>query len=418
VRLETGDLAAALAPEFEILRVLGRGSVATAYLAREPVLRRLVTIKVPRPSIAEDPRVRHRFEREARAAARVRHPSAATVHRVGQLPDGTPFIVLEYVDGMTLDDVLRAEGPFPVAVGVEILVQVAAALREAHNSGVVHRDVRPNNVFWVLPESRAVLSDFGLAGILETGTEVVTRLTRPGERVGHPAYRSPEQLMGEPATPAADVYALALLGFELLTGERPYTADTPEAMAAAHLRQPPRYLLDLLPGAPVPLAELFARCLSKDPHHRPIMDSVCRALAAVQAEVAQPQPGTGDPVMAVLGRFPSVAAFLVELKKRRVYNVAFAYVLVAFLVLQGAELVMPSLPLPQWSFDALVAVTLAGFPLALALAWMYDVTATGIRRAGAPSLGGPANLGWLLPAAGVLLSLAIAVLIGLWVLSG
>jgi serine/threonine protein kinase len=411
-------LAEALAPEFEILRPLGKGSTSAVYLAREPALRRLVTIKVPRSVLAADPVVRQRFEREARAAARVRHPSATAVHRIGHLPDDTPYIVLEYVNGRTLDEVLRADGALPLPVALDVLGQVAAALHEAHASGVIHRDVRPNNVFWVASEQRAVLSDFGLAGILETGSEVVTRLTRPGEALGDPAYRSPEQLLGEPLTPANDIYAFGLLAFELLTLQRPYTAESPEAMALAHLRQPPRDLHESLPEAPPPLAELLARCLSKSPGHRPDAGSVGRQLQSLRDGLAAVPAPAADPVSVAFEGFPSVSAFLAELKQRRVYNVAFAYLAVSFIILQGAELVLPSLPLAPWVYTMLVAVTLAGFPVALTLAWMYDLTATGIRRAGAPRLGGPRYLRWLLPATGLALSLAAAMLIGWWVLSG
>jgi serine/threonine protein kinase len=417
--VEAGQLAEELAPEFEILRLLGKGSTSSVYLAREPGLRRLVTIKVPRSVLAADPIVRQRFEREARAAARVRHPSAAAVHRIGHLPDGTPFLVFEYIDGRTLDDVLRAEGPLDMAVALPVLEQVAAALGEAHSRGVIHRDVRPNNVFWVAADGRAVLSDFGVAGILETGAEIVTRLTRPGEALGDPAYRSPEQLMGELLTPAADIYAFALLAYEVLTLERPYTATTPEAVALAHLRQPPRDLRELLPAAPPQFADLLCRCLSKDPRHRPDAHSVLRSLESMREhrDMVHATVAT-DPVTQALEGFPSVAAFLAELKQRRVYNVAFAYIAVSFIVLQGAELVLPSLPLAPWVYNLFVAVTLAGFPVALTLAWMYDLTASGIRRAGAPRLGGPRYLRWLLPGLGLALSLAAAVAIGVWVLKG
>jgi serine/threonine protein kinase len=417
--VDAGQLDSALAPEFEILRMLGKGSTSAAYLAREPGLRRLVTIKVPRSVLAADPIVRQRFEREARAAARVRHPSAAAVHRIGHLRDGTPFLVFEYIDGRTLDDVLRADGPLPLPIALLVLEQVAAALGEAHGRGVIHRDVRPNNVFWVASEERAVLSDFGLAGILETGAEVVTRLTRPGEALGDPAYRSPEQLLGERLTPAADIYAFALLAYELLTLERPYRAASPETLATAHLRQPPRNLRELLPDAPPQLADLLCRCLSKDPHHRPDAASVLRSLESLHedGDTGRP-PLTSSPVTQALEGFPSVAAFLAELKQRRVYNVGFAYIAVSFIVLQGAELVLPSLPLASWVYNLFVAVTLAGFPVAVTLAWMYDLTATGIRRAGAPRLGGPRYLRWLLPALGLTLSLAVAVVIGVWVLRG
>ncbi|HSJ05629.1 MAG TPA: serine/threonine-protein kinase [Longimicrobiales bacterium] len=411
-------LAAAMAPEFDILRLLGEGSMGAAYLARERELRRLVTIKVPRSDIAASDVVRHRFEREARAAARIRHPSAAAVHRIGRLPDGTPFLVLEYLDGRTLEDVIAAERALPLPVSITILGQLAGALAAAHAEGVVHRDVRPNNVFWMEASGRAVLADFGMAGILESGAEVVTRLTRPGEAIGAPAYRSPEQLLGEPLTPAADVYGLALVAYEVLTGSGPFMAATAAALDAAHLHQPPRDLRDMLPGAPPQLADLLLRCLCKDPNHRPTAAALAASLghiAGVERSAAVAPSGT---VGQALEAFPAIAAFFAEMKRRRVFNAILAYGAISFIMLEGAQLVLPSLPVAEWAYTLLVAATLAGFPVAVMLAWMYDVTASGIQRTEAAQLAGPAYLHWLLPSAGLAASLVVALLIGWWVFSG
>lgn len=418
---DTAELARALGPEFELLRPLGEGGTGTVYLAKEPELRRLVAIKVPRPLLAGDPVVRGRFEREARAAARLRHPSAATVHRIGRLPDDTPYLVLEYLHGRTLDDVLRAEGPLPEPQALELLIQVAGALEEAHSHGVLHRDVRPNNVFWMAEEERAVLSDFGIAGILETGSEVVTRLTLPGEPLGNPAYRSPEQLMGEPLTPAADIYGLALVAYETLTLEHPYLVEGPTELPGAHLHQAPRDVRDLLPGASPRLADLLLRCLAKDPRHRPSASGVLRDLSRLRRERETEGRAGSSPAGSlggILEGFPALAEFLGELKRRRVFNVAVAYAAVGFLVLQGAQLVLPVLPVPEWTYELLVTVALAGFPVALVLGWMYDLTFTGIQRAEPAWLGGPPVLRWLLPATGLALSLVVATFIGWWVLGG
>jgi hypothetical protein len=416
------DLARSLSPEFEILRPLGEGGTGRVYLAKEVELRRLVAIKVPRPTLAGDAVVRGRFEREARAAARLRHPSAAAVHRIGRLPDGIPYLVLEYLDGRTLNEVLQAEGPLPEPLALELLTQVAGALEEAHAQGVIHRDVRPSNLFWLARSKRAVLTDFGIAGILETGSEVVTRLTRPGEALGSPVYRSPEHLLGEPLTPAADIYGFGLVAYEALTGQRPYLVEQPErheALAAAHLRQPPRDLRDLLPEASPSLADLLVRCLAKEPRLRPSASGVLRELSRIRSEgEAEERPGTlpSGIMGGVFEGFPAVAEFLAELKRRRVFNVAVAYAAVGFLLLQGAGMVLPVLPLPPWSYEGLVAVVLAGFPVALVLGWMYDLTFRGIQRAEPAWLSGPPILRWLLPAAGLALSLAVAGLIGWWVL--
>jgi tRNA A-37 threonylcarbamoyl transferase component Bud32 len=416
------DLPEVLAPEFEVLRPLGEGGTGKVYLAQEVELHRLVAIKVPRPTLAQDPVVRARFEREARAVARLRHPSAAAVHRIGHLPNGTPYLVLEYLDGRTLDEILQAEGPLPKDLTLELLIQVAGGLEEAHAHGVIHRDVRPNNVFWLPQSERAVLSDFGIAGILETGSEVVTQLTMPGEPLGSPAYRSPEHLMGEPLTPAADIYGFGLLAYEALTGQGPYVVERPERheeLSAAHLRQPPQDLRELWPEASPRLADLLLRCLAKEPRLRPSASGVVRELRQVRSEAEIRQRSGTMPVGVVGGvleGFPAVAQFLGELKRRRVFNVAAAYAAIGFLVLQGADMVLPVLPVPPWSYDVLVAVALAGFPVALVLGWMYDLTFSGIQRAEPAWLAGPSLLRWLLPAAGLAFSLAVAGLIGWWIL--
>ncbi len=411
------ELAAALAPEFEILRHLGTGSMGTVYLARESELRRLVAIKVPRDELANDPRIRNRLEREAMAAARVRHDAAAAVHRIGKLPDGRPFLVLEYVDGRKLAALLRAEGAFAEPDALTLLRQVAEALAAAHEAGVVHRDVSPDNVFWQAERRQAVLTDFGIAGILESGSEVITRLTRPGEALGDPAYRSPEQLMGEPVTWAADIYGLALTGYELLAGEGPYPGRTPQEIAAAHVRQPPRDLRDLAPGVDPRLAALLRRCLAKDPDHRPTALAVARELRELESGAGGPPPPPGSVQWAVAG-VPVLSRFLAELRRRRVFNVALAYGVILFVVLQGADLVLPALPLPAWSYTVLVAAGLAGFPLAMMLAWTFDLTSSGIRRTAATEFEGPRYLRWILPGAVVAISLVLAGAIGWWVLGG
>jgi eukaryotic-like serine/threonine-protein kinase len=373
----TGDLGrlnGALGSEFEVLRPLGEGTTGTVWLARETALRRLVAIKIPLPELGRDPQVRARFEREARAAARLRHPAIASIHRIDRLPDGTPYLVMEHIDGPTLHDLLKAEGPFPPDLAIAALSQTAAALAEAHAQGVLHRDVRPGNVLWVADDERAVLTDFGTAGILDSGAEVITRLTRPGEILGDPAYRSPEQLLGEPLTPASDIYGWGLLAFELVSGQRPYLAHTADEMASAHLRQPPRSLGDASPEADPRLARLIERCLAKEPRHRPSAESVARSLADLTRAPGDPTGPSPAPLSGSLERLPAMGAFLAELRRRRVYNVALGYGAIAFILLQVAELVVPELPLPEWTYTLVVAATLAGFPLALVLAWVYDLT--------------------------------------------
>jgi predicted Ser/Thr protein kinase len=415
-------LEAALAPEFEILRPLGSGGTGTVYLARETELRRLVAIKVPHPDLAQDPLVRGRFEREARAAARLRHPGIVAVHRIARLPDGTPYLVMEYIEGRTLDDALRADGPLPPEDALELLTRVAEALAEAHRHGVIHRDVRPGNILCAAEPAGAVLTDFGIAGILESGSEVVTRLTRPGERLGDAAYRSPEQLLGEPITPAADVYGWGLVAFEALTGQRPFTGATPEVVGALRLRQPPRSLADVDPDVDPRLSDLIARCLARDPRHRPTAETLAPKLARTRDSPTGDGAGVtarvGGSLLPTVEQMPALAPFLEELRRRRVFNVAIGYAAIAFVLLQGAELILPALPVHPLAYPLVVAITLAGFPVAMVLAWMFDLTDAGLRRTRSAPATGPAFVRWFLPTLGLLLSLLLAVIIGWWVLGG
>ena len=202
-------------PEFKIVRLLGEGAMARVYVAREAALRRLVAIKVLNSEVAEDEIARKRFERESRSAAKIRHQNVATVYRVGSLDDETPFMIMEYIEGKNLADALKAEGVMTVEQACRTLGQLASALAAAHENGIVHRDVKPENVVRERDSDRIVLTDFGIAGILETGTETITRLTKQGQLLGDPRYMSPEQLLGESVTDESDVYSLGIMGYEL-----------------------------------------------------------------------------------------------------------------------------------------------------------------------------------------------------------
>ncbi len=411
-----GDLAAILAPEYEVLRQLGVGAMATVHLARDPALRRLVAIKVPLPDLARDALVRLRFEREARAAARITHPNAATIHRIGRLPDGTPYMVMEYVEGRTLAQALLAEGPLPPPVAVRVLSQVASALEAAHRNGVIHRDLRPSNVLWEAETGRAVLSDFGIAGILETGSEAVTRLTTENQQLGDPGHVSPEQLIGQQVTEAADIYSFGVLAYEVLTQQRPYRAETREEIAAAHLRQPPRDLAQLMENPDPQLRQLLMRCLAKNPEHRPTAASVVRTLGRIRGGQIEGGAEGVDPLSGAVQGLPALAAFLSELRRRRVYNVLIVYVAAAFFLLQLADLILRALPLPDWSYTFLVAVTVGGFPVALVLAWLFDVTAAGIQLTEAGTEAGSSTRVRVLAGLALTLTLLLAALIGRWIL--
>jgi len=260
-----------LSPSLEVLRPISQGSMAEVFLAREPLLKRLVAVKVLSPALYSDTRARKRFEREAQAAARINHPHVCTVHRVGNLSDGTPFLVSPFVKGTTLEQRLKAEGRLGHMEVRRVLKEVASALAAAHKIGIIHRDVRPDNILRADESGRHSLCDFGLSGILETGADTQEpKLTRTGEILGSPAYISPEQLEGETLTDRSDVYSLGILAHQLLTGHPPPPPDDSAKHAGKNgisvgLEPLAEYLGEVDPE----LVELIEHCLAEDPSHRP-----------------------------------------------------------------------------------------------------------------------------------------------------
>lgn len=263
-----------LPSELEVVRPLAEGRQARVYLAREPALGRLVAVKVLAPGAAADTVALRRFQREARALARIRHPNVAPVYRVGALADGAWYLVLPYIDGGSLEDRLAARGPLPLPEARKVLAQLAGALAAAHRLGIVHRDVRPANVLYDRDSDRSILVDFGTAGLQESGDSAEARLTRPGEQLGMPAYASPEQLRGDVATDRSDVYSLGVVAFEILAGRLPFEAATPLEMTAAHMEAQPPSLATLRPDVPAELDALVRRCLNKRPEQRPWAEEV------------------------------------------------------------------------------------------------------------------------------------------------
>jgi serine/threonine protein kinase len=264
----------------EMIRPLGDGKMARVFLARETDLQRVVAVKVLRAELSADETARARFEREARSAASLTHPAVVSVHRFGRLADGTPYLVMTFVNGRTLADRLKAEGVMQEAEARALLVQIASALAAAHKKGIVHRDVRPANVLVDEETGRYMLADFGIAGLLEGGGESGPRLTRTGQIIGEPRYASPEQLRGEKVTGQADLYSLAVLAYEVLTGESPYAVSSTRETITAHLAGEPRPISRIRPGVSSDLEDLLLRCLARQPTHRPRAEDVVKRLEA------------------------------------------------------------------------------------------------------------------------------------------
>lgn len=285
------QLAGELAPHLQVVRLLGRGTAASVYLAREPALRRLVAVKLLHPELADDRKARLRFEREAQSAARISHPSVVAIYRVGALSSDLPYIVMQHVRGRTLSDRLKAEGRLNAAEVRRILADVASGLEAAHRRRIVHRDVKPSNVLYEEETGRVFLTDFGIAAILASGEEEPPRLTTRGHVIGDLRYRSPEQLRGEDLTELADIYGLGLLGFELLTGEGPFEAGSASELVTAHMQRPPRRPSSLRKDVDAELDRLLLRCLGKVPAHRPSAADLVRQLAGGRRAAAVRRPG-------------------------------------------------------------------------------------------------------------------------------
>lgn len=303
------QLTAALAPSFVLVRRLGAGGMGIVFLARDPALKRLVAVKVMSPERATDPEARARFEREAESVAAISHPNVVAVYSVGELKNGLPYLVMQYVDGPSMAERLKEEGPLDLESSKQILGQVASALGAAHRKGIIHRDIKAANILWDDAAGRALVSDFGIAAVLapEIDGELIN-LTQTGMVMGTPRYMSPEQLLSEPVTDKTDIYSFGLLGYELLTGEGPYSVTSPNQMVAAHLRDVPRPLSVMRPDADPELESLLAACLEKDAHGRPSAEDVARRLqhgASILLEWPPPgleelQGAIGRPLAAML----------------------------------------------------------------------------------------------------------------------
>jgi DNA-binding SARP family transcriptional activator/tRNA A-37 threonylcarbamoyl transferase component Bud32 len=267
-----------LPSEFQVVRLIGEGTVARVYLAREPALARMVAVKVLTAKSMLDPVQVRRFEREARVVARIQHPNVNPIFRVGFLDDGRPYLVLQYASGGSLEDRMAAAGSIEYTEARRIVAQIAAGLAATHQMGIVHRDLRPANVLYDPAADRVLITDFGTAALIDGGDAEQLVLTRPGVQLGIPAYSSPEQLRGEAVTDRSDVYSLGVVAFELLTGKLPFQAGTLAAMVTAHVNASPPPVSQFRPEVSKALDQLILRCLNKRPEQRPFAAEVAAAL--------------------------------------------------------------------------------------------------------------------------------------------
>jgi serine/threonine protein kinase len=247
--------------EYEILREIGQGGMATVFLAHEIALDRKVAIKVMSPQFVHGADMIERFKREARTAAGLNHPHIIPIYAVRESQQ-LLFFVMKYIGGRSLDAILRDVGPLPFPMVRSILADIGSALDYAHRQGVVHRDVKPGNIM-IDEEGFAVITDFGIARAAQSDS-----LTRSGTTVGTPSYLSPEACSGEVVGPAADQYSLGIVGYEMITGQLPFSADSSLGMMYAQVHSPPRPSDQLRPDCPTDLRDAIMRMLEKAPEDR------------------------------------------------------------------------------------------------------------------------------------------------------
>ncbi len=297
------DLQAALAGEYSLQRELGRGGMGVVFLARDVQLDRDVAIKVLPAHLAGTTAARERFVREARMAAGLSHPHIVPIHRVGEA-GGVVFFVMTYVDGETLGERLRTRGPLPPPEATRVLREVAWALAYAHGRGIVHRDIKPDNILLEAGTGRALVTDFGIA---HGGTDSSVT-TDPRKIMGTAHFMSPEQAAGDTLDGRSDIYALGVVGYLAVSGRLPFESKNLPALLVSQASEQPLSAMLAAPGLPTALGAAIDRCLARDPAER---FSDGEALAAALAPAQDTRPALPPSLRAWLAvRNPLMAPYL------------------------------------------------------------------------------------------------------------
>jgi len=270
----TGDslIGSVLAGKYRIDERLSAGGMGTVYRGTHVLMEKTVAVKVLRPSLAADENIVARFSREARAASRISHPNALSVTDFGEDENGIVFLVMEYLSGRTLKKVIQEEGPLPLPRVVDITRQIADALHAAHEQGVVHRDLKSDNIMLLdtMTGDHAKVLDFGIAKINEPESNRDSgSLTAPNLVIGTPQYMSPEQCsQNSEIDSRSDIYSLGVILYEMLVGHVPFTADSPTMVMMKHLQEPVPSVLDERKDLPASIGRVIARAMAKLPANR------------------------------------------------------------------------------------------------------------------------------------------------------
>jgi len=246
---------------YDIIEMVGKGGMGVLYRGHDPKLERDVAVKMMHVDFTGDDTARERFQREARAVARLQHRNVVTIHELGDL-DGTPYIVMEFLSGQDLEHILKSTtSTLPLVKKLDIGIQLCEGLGYAHDQGIVHRDIKPGNVR-VLEDGTVKILDFGIAKF------AMSSVTQSGTVMGTPSYMAPEQIMGQPVDGRADLFSTGVLLYELLAGKKPFVGDSPTSVVYQIMHGEATSIRELVPDLPDALAEVVSRALEKDPAQR------------------------------------------------------------------------------------------------------------------------------------------------------